>query len=327
MSRHGMWSALLVGSLLGGIGVGVNAAERDGFPGTPFGEGVPLQFILQDAEEAEEKAEPAREEVRPDRPRRGYWIGVGISAVPEAVRAQLDIPEDSGVLIEMAADGSPAAKAGLQEYDVLVKVGDQKIAGMRELVDVVTGSEGKELTFEVIRQGKRQTIAVTPEERPAHTPPGFGRRPGNRDQWMDRFGPDQSQFRMRFGGFGDRERNPHQAELPEGMTVTITKTGDQPAKVMVRRGDESWETTVEKLDALPEDVRKTVREFIGGDQQRGFHFELDRNRRDFDRGRFDPRDFGRGFDGDMARQLRDLRQQMERLRRSVEELENDDSDN
>lgn len=329
MSRQGMWSALLVGGVLALVGPDAGAVEPGDASLSPIGDGTPLQFILLEDDDAEapQKVEPDREEARPDRRGRGYWIGVGIGEVPEVLRAQLAIPEDAGVLIEMAADGSPAAKAGLQEYDVLVKVGDRKITGMRELVDVVTDSDGKELTFEVIRQGKRQTIAVTPEERPVHSPRGFGRHAGNRDQWLERFGPDRPGLRMRFGRMGEGGPNPHQTELPENMTVTISKTGDQPAKVMVQRGDESWETTVEKLDALPEDVRKVVRGFVGNHQQRGFQFELDRDRRDFDRGQFVPREFQRGFDGDMARQLRELREQMERLRRSVEDLENDDSDN
>jgi hypothetical protein len=54
------------------------------------------------------------------------------------------------------------------------------------------------------------------------------------------------------------------AALPDNLTITITRHGQEPAKIKVQRGDESWETTADKLDALPEDIRPHVARFLSG---------------------------------------------------------------
>src|SRR5690242_6252990 len=52
-----------------------------------------------------------------------YWIGsLGGPIPPEHVlRAQLDLPENTGLLVANVVPNSPAAKAGLKQYDVMVK--------------------------------------------------------------------------------------------------------------------------------------------------------------------------------------------------------------
>ena len=53
-----------------------------------------------------------------------HWIGMlGGPATPE-LRAQLDIPEGQGLLVRQVVPDSPAAKAGLQDFDILLKAND-----------------------------------------------------------------------------------------------------------------------------------------------------------------------------------------------------------
>jgi hypothetical protein len=51
--------------------------------------------------------------------------------------------------------------------------------------------------------------------------------------------------------------------LPADMSVVISKEGDQPAKIVVRRGAEKWEVTEQNLDKLPADVRTHIEGMLG----------------------------------------------------------------
>lgn len=90
--------------------------------------------------------------------RQGY---VGIAAQP--VRATLDGTAVDGLLVSSVADEGPAAHAGLQVADVIVKVGGEPVAsldalrallqvGARVSVLVSRGGQGRELSLEVIQR-------------------------------------------------------------------------------------------------------------------------------------------------------------------------------
>ena len=47
------------------------------------------------------------------------------------------------------------------------------------------------------------------------------------------------------------------------MSISITKTGDKPANIVVKMGDEKWEVSEKELDKLPEKVRPYVDRMLG----------------------------------------------------------------
>src|SRR5580765_1317494 len=53
------------------------------------------------------------------------WLGVGTEEASEVVAAQLGLQPGDGLVIKFVEPDSPAAKAGLQENDVLSQLGDQ----------------------------------------------------------------------------------------------------------------------------------------------------------------------------------------------------------
>jgi hypothetical protein len=69
----------------------------------------------------------------------GGYLGVMIGSVPDATRAQLGdvLPSGQGVMIHNVVDGSPAAKAGLKPYDILIDYGDQKLYSAEQLSKLV----------------------------------------------------------------------------------------------------------------------------------------------------------------------------------------------
>jgi len=75
--------------------------------------------------------------------------------------------ENGGALIQQVAAGSPAAKAGLKEGDVVTKVNDRTIAGSEELVGAVQASKvGSSMTLTVQRNGSESTVTATVGEAP-----------------------------------------------------------------------------------------------------------------------------------------------------------------
>jgi hypothetical protein len=113
--------------------------------------------------------------------------------VPPVLTAQLGLPEGFGLVVEAVAPGSPAAKAGLQKYDVLKLLNDQQIVDQAQLATLVKGlGNGKEVSLTVLRKAQEQKINATlgehevPVGGPEHHgfggfggPGGFGGGPGH----------------------------------------------------------------------------------------------------------------------------------------------------
>jgi putative serine protease PepD len=73
--------------------------------------------------------------------------------------------EDGGALIGEVSPGSPAEQAGLQEGDIVVRLGDRPITDANDLVSAVQAAEvGEALEIEFQRDGATQTASVTLDE-------------------------------------------------------------------------------------------------------------------------------------------------------------------
>ena len=95
-----------------------------------------------------------------------YRVGVQCEAVDAAVRAHVDVPDEALMVRDVIEDGA-AAKAGVQQYDIIVRVGETSVGSLDALVEQIQASEGKELSFIVLRKGVEKTLTVTPEKRKA----------------------------------------------------------------------------------------------------------------------------------------------------------------
>jgi hypothetical protein len=230
-------------------------------------------------------------------------LGVGAISPDHVLRAFVDIPEKQGLLVATVAEHSPAAKAGLKKHDILLRANDTDLHEMSDLTDLVA-SEGEtkgQITLEVLRKSGRETVYVTPEDRPveAQRPQagddafggGFGPLgpQGFPQELLERF---QGRGPVEFGhfGFGDGGI----VNVPNGVSVNIQKDGDKPARITVKRGDETWEVTAddeESLNQLPEDLRPFVEQML----HRGAPLDVQKflggfpQDRDFNEGRFPQR--------------------------------------
>ncbi len=193
-----------------------------------------------------------------------YWLGLECFPVDAVLRSHLSLGEAEGLVVEQVVPDSPAAKAELKQHDVLMKAGGKAIKTVADLVGAVDEAKETELTFEIIRAGKPMTIKATPAKRPENV---LRRVPDQRmdelRQWLERMqGEQPGSSRYRILGPGAVVL-PGSRDLPKGMSVTITRSGGEPGKIIVKKDDQAWEISDKELDKLPDDVRPHVERMLG----------------------------------------------------------------
>src|SRR5206468_1610785 len=100
------------------------------------------------------------------RPSRGY-LGASLQPVDEDLAPSLGIPKDSGEIVRSLVPGAPGAIAGLQQGDVIVKVGGQQVTPDQTVSYLIANSPvGSRIPLEIIRGGRRATVTVTVAQRP-----------------------------------------------------------------------------------------------------------------------------------------------------------------
>jgi membrane-associated protease RseP (regulator of RpoE activity) len=190
-----------------------------------------------------------------------YWIGVQAAPVDPGFRAALNLPGDHGLLVLHVIPDGPAAKAGLRVNDVLLSAGGQDLGDVGQLHDVVNRARGEELKLTIYRHGNKETVTLRPVERPQPGDLGAGLPAQDREalrRWVERM-QSGSGAPMAFRFFHPGMVMPGEGvTLPDDTNVTINKQGKQPAKITVKRGDKTWETTEDKLSELPPEIRAMV---------------------------------------------------------------------
>lgn len=98
------------------------------------------------------------------------WLGVGIQNLNEDLARSFDYDATEGALVGHVDPKGPAKKAGLQQGDIIVQVGKDKIKNVNQLRNLVaTIKPGSTTELTLIRAGKRETRSVTIGELPAQT--------------------------------------------------------------------------------------------------------------------------------------------------------------
>jgi serine protease Do len=92
--------------------------------------------------------------------RRG-WLGVKIQTLTEDIAEAQGVKENIGALVAGITPGSPAAKAGILDGDVILKFDGKDVTTMRGLPRLVALTPvGKDVDVEVLRKGERLTFKV-----------------------------------------------------------------------------------------------------------------------------------------------------------------------
>jgi len=98
----------------------------------------------------------------------GPWLGIRFGPVPKPLASHLAIDADAGQMVLNVVDGSPADEAGMERYDVIVKIdGEDVPSGVKDFLDKVRDMEpGVTYGFTVIRGSEQTVTNVTVSERP-----------------------------------------------------------------------------------------------------------------------------------------------------------------
>jgi len=200
------------------------------------------------------------------------------------LRQQLHLPDEQGLLVESVMEGSPAAQAGIQRYDVLLAANGTPLKNVADLVGELNKGKDAKLSIDLIRGGERQTISATPQKRSEMTAPRAEVGQNAEDEELEDFlrmvpglideGP------LRFRVFHPAQILPPGAKVPgssardvtvtvkteatldDGYKLSIVRENQKPAKITVTRGDEKWEATETELGKLPEKVRSDVERLL-----------------------------------------------------------------
>jgi serine protease Do len=95
------------------------------------------------------------------------WLGVTIQDVDAELARAMSLPSASGVLISDLAPGGPAARAGVQRGDVVVRIDGKPVESTGRLRNLIAaaGARGK-VSLDLVRKGKPQTLSVELGEMP-----------------------------------------------------------------------------------------------------------------------------------------------------------------
>jgi len=137
--------------------IGINTAWAPG--GENIGFAVPINFAKEILPDLKERGKAFR----------GH-LGVEVKPIKPGAGKLLGLPDDGGALVQRVVPGSPAAKAGLQQYDVITEVNRQKINSSEDLVEVVTHLRpGTTVRVTFFRDNRRSSVRVKLADRSEET--------------------------------------------------------------------------------------------------------------------------------------------------------------
>jgi membrane-associated protease RseP (regulator of RpoE activity) len=330
---RGVWDALLIVAVAALAVTFAHAQQATAEEGHEDGRIVGLS--ADGAVPLEAKAD--HEATPQDAARPAYWLGIqGAPIDSEVLRTHLQLADDVGVVVADVMPNSPAEKAGLRKHDILLEVGGVQISEMPVLQKAVAESNGKPIELKIIRLAKEMTISVTPEAPPADIAFG-GHAAGNLglggqapfDQVQKLLGQlPQGNLRGNVRVFGNGMIPGIQRfdmnQLPDGVSVQVTREGNGPATVTVQKGDETWTVKgddQEALNKLPEDVRPYVEQMLNG-QNGNFEFGNLQNLLPNQLGHFDFQGQGQGLEDanqQLLKQMEQLQRQMDELRQRLDQ--------
>ncbi|QZO02263.1 Do family serine endopeptidase [Chenggangzhangella methanolivorans] len=206
--------------------------------------------------------------------RRG-WIGVRIQEVTDDIAESLGIKgPDKGALIAGVNDDGPAAKAGMQSGDVVLKFDGKPVRAMRDLPRIVADTViDREVEVTVWRKDKEVTLKLkvgrleeTDPKQAALKAPSPAEEPKTGAALGLSFTAITDELRLKFSLKPDAK----------GLVITKVDPGSKAQENQIQEGDllvEVAQETVEKpadvtkrLDALKKEGKKTALLLLSGKQ-------------------------------------------------------------
>lgn len=92
-------------------------------------------------------------------------LGVMVGNITDGMVKQFKLPSKKGAIISSIDPGSPAEKANLKQYDVIISLDGQQVEDMNDCrFKIAEISPGKKVAIKIIRDGKEMTVYAVLEE-------------------------------------------------------------------------------------------------------------------------------------------------------------------
>jgi Do/DeqQ family serine protease len=146
--------------------IGINTAIVAAGQGIGFA--IPVNMVKRVVDQLVEKGKVVR-----------GWLGVSLQPLSKELVQTLGLPSSEGALVASTIPGSPAAKAGLLQGDVILSYDKAPVEDFHQFQRMVAETKvGKTVTLEVWRKKLRVTVSTTvaeiPEDRSRSDRPSTG---------------------------------------------------------------------------------------------------------------------------------------------------------
>jgi len=174
------------------------------------------------------------------------WLGVLIQKITPELAESFGLEDDAGALVSRVDPEGPAAEAGIERGDVIVRFDGDEITTMEDLPRKVAATPvGKSVKVVVLREGKEKTLSVDigqlDEPELAAAAAGEGTGSGT----------------ARFG-IGVQDITPQIAqqlgldEAEGGVVITQVENGSPAEEARLRRGDVILEVDRQEVESVAE---------------------------------------------------------------------------
>jgi len=140
--------------------IGVNTAIF-----SPTGGNVGLGFSIP-----AELAYPVIQQLRASGTVKRGYLGIGIQPLSTDIAAGLGLPKDKGEIVASVEPSGPAARAGIRQGDVILRINNNDVTYDNTLSYIVANTPvGTNVPIELIRDGQRRTVTASIVQRPAES--------------------------------------------------------------------------------------------------------------------------------------------------------------
>ena len=177
---------------------------------------------------------------------RGY-LGVGIQSLTPSLAQALKLGARKGALVSEIMPDSPAAQAGIERGDVIVKFNGKAVDDSRHLAAAVAATPvGKDAELLVLRDGGEKTLSLKVAAMPNQDAPTAANDPSSRGEWgmeLQTLSPEESRAQGLASG--------------QGVGVVAVQPGSPADEAGLRPGDVLLQVNRQAVGSI-EDVKAAV---------------------------------------------------------------------
>ncbi len=227
--------------------VGVNTAII-----SPTGGSIGIGFAVPS-----DIAVPVIEQLRLYGETRRGWLGVRIQSVSEDIAESLGVSESSGALVAGVTPDGPAAQAGIESGDVILKFDGKEVSSMRGLPRIVAQTPiGKSVDVEAMRKGEKKSFKVVVGRLSEDTKPEVVPADSDTRGDVKPTQPGRALIGLKVTPLTDELRRTHGLDKKiKGLLVTEADPQSPAAQKGVKAGDVIVEAAQEQIASIDDLIR------------------------------------------------------------------------